>query len=58
MTTPLITAVTAGIAYGAIRSYFLSKANEDGKPVKKGNPYVESIIFTLVVYLLVSFIMN
>ena len=47
MDSSLLIAVLSGIAYGAIRSYFLSK-----KEKSKANPYLESIIISLIVYLI------
>ena len=57
MTIPLSAAIIAGILYGAIRSVALTK-NEDEKNEKRPNPYLESIIVTLIVYLIVSLVMN
>lgn len=47
MDTSLLIAILAGIAFGAIRSYFLSK-----KENSKANPYLESIVVSLIVYLI------
>lgn len=49
---PLIIAILAGIVYGAIRSYFQDKKEDQKK--KRSNPYLESIVVSLAVYLLVS----
>ena len=57
MTIPLSAAIIAGILYGAIRSVAITK-NEDEKNEKRPNPYLESIIVTLIVYLIVSLVMN
>ena len=57
MTIPLSAAIIAGILYGAIRSVALTK-NENEQNQKRPNPYLESIIVTLIVYLIVSLVMN
>ena len=49
---PLIIAILAGIVYGAVRSYFQDKKENHSK--KRSNPYLESIVVSLAVYLLVS----
>ena len=51
-TIPLIIAILTGIVYGAVRSYFQDKKEEQTK--KRSNPYLESIVVCLAVYLLVS----
>lgn len=54
---PLVIAILAGIVYGAVRSYFQDKKEEQSK--KRSNPYLESIVVSLAVYLLIStFIFN
>lgn len=52
---PLAIAIMAGIAYGAIRTVKLSKKEETGR---RANPYTESIVVTLVVYLICSTIIS
>ncbi|MGM9923526.1 MAG: hypothetical protein ACI35R_04680 [Bacillus sp. (in: firmicutes)] len=48
---PLIFAVLAGILYGALRSAMIQQKEESKR---RGNPYTESIVLSLVVYLLLS----
>ncbi|MGN1401378.1 MAG: hypothetical protein ACI4XL_07755 [Bacillus sp. (in: firmicutes)] len=56
MTTPLISAVIAGILYGTVRSYLQEKESERDNNKKRSNPYLESIIVALLVYLIISFL--
>jgi len=49
---PHIIAILAGIVYGAVRTYFQDKKENHTK--KRSNPYLESIVVCLVVYLLIS----
>lgn len=48
---PLAIAILVGITYGAIRTVKLSNQEENKR---RGNPYTESIVITLVVYLICS----
>lgn len=50
---PLIIAIVTGISYGTIRTAFLQRKDQKNK---KSNPYLESIIVTLAVYLISSLI--
>jgi hypothetical protein len=50
---PLLVAVIAGIAFGIIRSNMKSK--KEGKGI---SPYFESVIFTLIIYLVVSLVVT
>lgn len=49
---PLVIAILAGIVYGAVRSYY--QDNKEDQSKKRSNPYLESIVVSLAVYLLVS----
>ncbi|MGM9926820.1 MAG: hypothetical protein ACI35P_02625 [Bacillus sp. (in: firmicutes)] len=52
---PLLAAVVCGIIYGIGRSISLAnRKNDDSK--KMPNPYLESIVVSLAVYLLLSLI--
>jgi len=56
VTTPLIAAVVAGIIYGIGRSVIVvRKEDEYAKQKKQPHPYLESIIVSLVVYLLFNY---
>lgn len=56
ITTPLIAAVIAGIIYGIGRSIIIVRKEEEyAKKKKQPHPYLESIIVTLIVYLLFSY---
>ncbi|WP_154663118.1 hypothetical protein [Bacillus massiliigorillae] len=52
---PLAIAIMVGIAYGAIRTVKQSK-QDDNK--RRSNPYTESIVVTLVVYLICSVVIT
>lgn len=54
-TFPLVVAIIVGIIYGSVKS---AKLAQEENPKKIVHPYLQSIIVTLVVYLIVSTIGN
>jgi hypothetical protein len=57
-TIPLIIAIMAGIFYGSIQSIKLSKQEEEESVKQAAGLYIKSIALCLVVYLVVSIVME
>ncbi len=57
-TIPLIIAIMAGIFYGSIQSIKMSKQEEEESAKQAAGLYIKSIALCLVVYLVVSIVME